>query len=383
MDNLTHSLVGLAAAKAGLERLSPRTAVLCIVAANAADFDVITLVFGDRWTTLKYHRGITHSILGTVCLAFIIPIVFYLAELAVTRLRNRSLQINLTGLLVASLIVSATHPLMDWTNNYGVRLLLPWSPRWFYGDLVFIVDPFLWALFGGASFLVTSKTRLQLIAWSALGLVVTLIVLLGSAQRGAVSNALPVRVFWIAVLISLVVLFAKRAGNRWGRKIAIASFVILVAYWGGLAWAHSRAIKEATIEASVMATSHGETISRLAAMPTLANPVAWECVFETDQAAYRFDLSLLTGKPVRDVVRYEKPSPEVSLLVQKASEDRRAQILLGFARFPVVQLSDTDCTTQTLVQFADLRYTEPGKSRGTFALEVPLDCPDQRPIGSK
>src|SRR6266446_3498951 len=239
MDNLTHSLVGLAAAKAGLERLTPRTTVLCVVAANAADLDVVTLVFGDRWTALKYHRGITHSIIGTVCLAFIIPIVFYLAELAVARLRARPVQVNLTGLLVASLIVSATHPLMDWTNNYGVRLLLPWSSKWFYGDLVFIVDPFLWALFGGASFLLTSKTRLQLIGWSVLGLVVTLIVLLGSAERSIISNPLPIRVFWITVLISLVVLFATRAGNRCGRKIAIASFVIVLAYLGGLAWAHS------------------------------------------------------------------------------------------------------------------------------------------------
>jgi hypothetical protein len=143
------------------------------------------------------------------------------------------------------------------------------------------------------------------------------------------------------------------------------------------------AIKEGTVEASVMAHNGGETISRLAAMPTLANPVTWECVFETERATYRFDLSLLSGKPMRDVVRYEKPSPEMNSLIQKASEDRRTQILLGFARFPVVQLSDIDCTTQTLVQFADLRYTEPGTSRGAFALEVPVDCPTPGRNGSK
>ena len=158
--------------------------------------------------------------------------------------------------------------------------------------------------------------------------------------------------------------------------------MIVLAYWGGLAWAHSLAIKKGMFEASAMAHS-GETISRLAAMPTLANPGTWECVFETERATYRFDLSLLTGNPARDIVRYEKPSPEESLLVQKASEDRRAQILLGFSRFPVVQVSDIDCTTQTLVQFADLRYTEPGKSRGNFALEVPVDCRDQTSNGSK
>jgi hypothetical protein len=132
-----------------------------------------------------------------------------------------------------------------------------------------------------------------------------------------------------------------------------------------------------------MTHNSGETISRLAAMPTLANPVEWEFVFETERATYRFDLSLLAGKPVSELVRYEKPSAEANSLIQKASEDRRAQILLGFARFPVIQLSDIDCTTQTLVQFADLRYTEPGKSRGTFAINVPVDCPSQGPNGSK
>ena len=63
------------------------------------------------------------------------------------------------GLLVASLIATATHPIMDWTNNYGVRFLLPWNPRWFYGDFVFIIDPFIWIVLGGAAFVLTAKTK--------------------------------------------------------------------------------------------------------------------------------------------------------------------------------------------------------------------------------
>jgi len=35
-----------------------------------------------------------------------------------------------------------------------------------------------------------------------------------------------------------------------------------------------------------------------------------------------------------------------------------------FARFPVERVIDSSCATQTLVQFADLRYTEPGKVEG-------------------
>ena len=63
----------------------------------------------------------------------------------------------------------------------------------------------------------------------------------------------------------------------------------------------------------------------------------------------------------------------ISAAVAQAEADYRAQVFLGFARFPVLQVADPNCTTQTLVQFADLRYTEPGRN-GTFSLEVPVEC---------
>jgi hypothetical protein len=56
---------------------------------------------------------------------------------------------------------------------------------------------------------------------------------------------------------------------------------------------------------------------------------------------------------------------------------RPVRVFLGFARFPVMQLADPDCATRTLVEIADLRYTEPGRARGTFSLEVPVDCPNE------
>jgi inner membrane protein len=42
------------------------------------------------------------------------------------------------------------HVFMDFLNSYGVRLLMPFSERWFYGDALYIVDPILYVLFGGA-----------------------------------------------------------------------------------------------------------------------------------------------------------------------------------------------------------------------------------------
>ena len=83
MDGLTHSLVGLTSAKAGLERLSPYTAAVCILSANAPDIDVVSGFFGGRWVLLKYHRGITHSIVGALVLGVLIPSILFGIERAI------------------------------------------------------------------------------------------------------------------------------------------------------------------------------------------------------------------------------------------------------------------------------------------------------------
>jgi inner membrane protein len=173
MDNLTHTLVGLAAAKAGLERLSPGATAVCLLAANAPDADIVA-AFGGSWFYLKHHRGITHSIVGTLAIALLIPLFYYAGDRLLAHWRGRAAQVRLPGLLIASLLLSASHPLMDWTNNYGVRPLLPWSGQWFYGDLVYIVDPWLWLALGGASFLLTARDRWRTVIWALLALLASL-----------------------------------------------------------------------------------------------------------------------------------------------------------------------------------------------------------------
>jgi inner membrane protein len=46
-----------------------------------------------------------------------------------------------------------SHVFLDYLNNYGVRLLTPFDWRWFYGDAVFIVDPWLWLVLGAGVWL--------------------------------------------------------------------------------------------------------------------------------------------------------------------------------------------------------------------------------------
>jgi len=374
MDNLTHSLVGLTAAKAGLERLSPGATTLCVLAANAPDADIVVLAFGDRWTFLEHHRGITHAIVGVIALAFLLPLIFYVVDRLWSRFRNQPPKTKLKGLLIASLIASATHPLLDWTNNYGIRFFLPWSQKWSYGDLVFIVDPYLWLILGGAVFLLTARSKFLKFIWAFIAAVLTFLII-ASPRSNALPNPRLIALLWIVVLIALIVLSLKDARERWGKRIAFGAIALVICYWTFLGIAHSRAIAKGSEEAAKMAGANGETVARLAAMPRLANPLRWDCVFETDRAMYRFELGLIGEQAERVPVRYPKPAPE---LLNTVSQQRPGRVFLGFARFPVMQLTDPDCTTRTLVQIADLRYTEPGQSRGTFAFEMPIDCPGER-----
>src|SRR5215211_5466576 len=183
MDNLTHSFVGLVADKAGLERLSPGASTLCLLAANSPDSDIIVLAFGDRWDFLQHHRGITHAIVGVISLAILLPLICYFVDRLWSKFRNQPAKTKLKGLMLASFIVSATHPLLDWTNNYGIRFFLPWSQKWSYGDLVFIVDPYLWLILGGASFLLTSKSRFLKFIWAVITAVLTFL-LVASPRSG-------------------------------------------------------------------------------------------------------------------------------------------------------------------------------------------------------
>jgi inner membrane protein len=392
MDNLAHSLVGLTAAKAGLGRLSPFATTVCLLAANSPDADVAVGFFADRWTLLKHHRGITHSIVGTLALGILLPVLFYLLERAIARFFKSQSKIRLRGLLIASLIATATHPLMDWTNNYGVRPLLPWNGRWLYGDLTFIVDPYLWLILGGAAFLLTSNRRFKIAGWALLGLGITLLIFFGSGQRAAAGASVwPIRMIWLGGVLLFVLARVLDVGSLYGHRIALAAFALVLLYWGGLAVAHHFAFRSAMMNAESIVTPLNEKVIKAAAMPTLGNPRRWLFVAETERAIYRFSVKLGSLKPFDSspwpdadpyrmpnspyVERFSKPTGPAAELVDKAEQDRRAQIFLDFARFPVATVADDNCLTQTLVQFADVRYTQPGAARGSFSLDVPVDCP--------
>jgi inner membrane protein len=77
-----------------------------------------------------------------------LPILLWAAMLAWDKWRPNveRLPLHKGWLLALAYIGTISHPALDWLNSYGVRLLEPFSSRWFYGDSIFIIDIWIWAV---------------------------------------------------------------------------------------------------------------------------------------------------------------------------------------------------------------------------------------------
>ena len=144
MDNLTHSLAGALLGQLGLKRLSGRAMATLVLAANIPDIDAVATVLGTE--SLAMRRGVTH---GPVAL-LVLPLALTGLVLLYDRWRPSGQPVRGRALLLLAYIGTLSHPALDWLNSYGIRLLEPFSSRWFYGDTLFIIDVWIWmALIAG------------------------------------------------------------------------------------------------------------------------------------------------------------------------------------------------------------------------------------------
>jgi len=151
MDNLTHSMLGAVLGQTGLKRKTGLGMAALIIGANIPDIDATCTFWGTQ--SLAMRRGLTHGPLAMVLL----PLLLTGALILYDRWQNRRgkrpearLPVRPGWLLALSYIGTLSHPAMDWMNSYGIRLLEPFSSRWFYGDVLFIIDLVLWiVLIGG------------------------------------------------------------------------------------------------------------------------------------------------------------------------------------------------------------------------------------------
>lgn len=149
MDNLCHTLVGAALAETGLRRRTRYATAALVIGANFPDLD-IAFAFSERGLGLR--RGITHGVLALAVLPFLLTGLILLWHRWRGRARRDEREVMPRQLLLLSALAILTHPTLDWMNVYGMRWLMPFSGTWDYGDSLFIIDPWLWLLLGGAWF---------------------------------------------------------------------------------------------------------------------------------------------------------------------------------------------------------------------------------------
>jgi inner membrane protein len=123
-------MVGLFLARAGFRHVTPRGTAIMVLAANMPDIDVVSW-FGGGTAYIHYHRNITHSLIA-------MPVMALLA-VTLVRLFGRS-EIRWLNAWAGALVAVASHLILDLTNIYGVRLLLPFSGRWFQWDTTPVID---------------------------------------------------------------------------------------------------------------------------------------------------------------------------------------------------------------------------------------------------
>ena len=147
MDNLTHSLVGLMLARAGLAKTTPHGTAMMVLAANAPDIDAVFWLGGTR-EYIEWHRSYPHAIAFAPLVA-LLPML-----LARVRFSWPS--------FLASLIGVFSHLLLDWTNSYGIPLALPFSRHRFRLDIAHVFDVWIWGILLGAVLVMALARRAHL-----------------------------------------------------------------------------------------------------------------------------------------------------------------------------------------------------------------------------
>jgi inner membrane protein len=188
MDNLCHTLVGAALGEAGLKQRTRYGSLTLMIASNLPDVDVLVFLTGT--SSVAFRRGWTHGVIAQA----VMPVALAAVMTWVGRRRHTgvgSSSARFVPLLLLSYLGVLLHVFMDYLNNYGVRLLMPFQPRWFYGDTLFIIDPWLWVALGAGVWLARRQgsPRPARGALLASTLYVVMMMVSAAAARTVVANA--------------------------------------------------------------------------------------------------------------------------------------------------------------------------------------------------
>jgi inner membrane protein len=406
MDNLTHSVVGLGAgalidrslaAEPDAARQSVRSRMLLVIgclASNFPDLDlVLTPLLDAPLGYLLHHRGHTHTLLAAVGEALLLLAMVWLLWPAARRLLRDSGAAR-HGALLATGAGLLLHLGMDSLNVYGVHPFWPLDPDWYYGDLVFIVEPVFWIGFGVPLAALVRNPFLRRLWLAVIALVPLAATLLGFLQWGSLAG--------LAALGLLLAWIQRRNDEHHGesraargRRALAAGLAASLAFVGLQALALQQA--RAVVAAEIARIDAGERLLDTALSAYPSNPLCWSFVTvarsgRDGAGTVHLRRGMLSVAPALVPVAHcpariagpalEDAPPQLAwqledrqplaLLRAVAAADCRVDAWLRFARAP--SLADGVAT--------DLRWGEPGSrnfSTLAYGQDAGKPCPHPVP----
>jgi inner membrane protein len=319
MDNLSHTLTGAALGYAGLASRTRHGMATLMIAANLPDVDVA--VFLTDTLPMSFRRGWTHGVLAQIAL----PVALAALVWTIGRRPPRGPtpgspgsavpDVRFSQLLLLSVIGLYSHIYLDYLNSYGLRLLMPFSGRWFYGDALYIVDPWVLLVLAGGVWL---------------------------AARAARSST--------------------RQSHRTARFALAAVGIYTVAMLGSNLWARSVVVDGLTRAGQSSATKFMVT-------PVLGNPFRREVLIETGS---RYEKGQLWFEPTPRFrpagygvdKGFDQPG------VPEALAAPRAAAYLRWSRFPFVVIDRTVAPPRLLLN--DYRYADMSARAGWAGLSLEI-----------
>jgi inner membrane protein len=342
MDPLTHTLVGVSLAATHLSERTRLATPALVIGANLPDIDVFSYFRGGDFA-LGFRRGWTHGVLALVVLPAILAGLLMLWDRWRGRSGRDSPSLSPRWLFALSYLACWTHPCLDWLNNYGMRWLMPFRDTWFYGDSVFIMDPWLWLILGlGWVIGRRPSTRSSVAAAVMAGLVVWLV---GSRAL----DYLPVVGSVFAVLL-LAYFWRPRAQWLSAHRIATVGLVLGTLYIGALISLHSLTVSRTQAKLQLQGFT---TYQELMAGPAPADPLAWDILVESG-GVYRwgrFDWRHDSLVMSQSELPSARPSPYWDDIVASGQSPG----FLRWVRFPWLDMETT--ANGRRIYLMDARYT--------------------------
>ncbi|MFY2557032.1 metal-dependent hydrolase [Corallococcus terminator] len=362
MDNLAHSLVGAWMAEAGLKRYTPLATATLVIGANLPDVDAV-VTFAGSDASLYWRRGWTHGVLALALWPFVLTGLMLLWDRFVRRRRHPDLAPARAGpLLLLSTVSVLSHPALDWLNTYGVRLLMPFDGTWFYGDALFIVDPWVWLLAGAAVIMADARTRKSVAGWGVLGIATTALVMFPAFVPW------PAKVLWAVGVAAIVWLRLKGTHVVPTQRVATVCGVGLVLYLGAIFLGS----QVAAPRAQQWLRAHGHPVERVIAGPVPANPFVRDLIALGPDRYHFVRADFLRGGDGHleisgpTLPREPNPGP----VIQAALAAPHLRGLANWLRLPTYQVAETEAGWRVTID--DVRYSR-SQSGGLGSAVVELD----------